>query len=113
MSFFMTVRPFDDSRVLFTNLPVADGWISSNFGKKRQASLTNEQEALEKLGEIAVCYAGWRDTKKPIVTRPLVAIFSRNHGITNENIIPFPRSMTKKMVQNFAAGGGLLSIKFA
>ncbi|GAA5106819.1 nicotinate-nucleotide--dimethylbenzimidazole phosphoribosyltransferase [Bartonella jaculi] len=104
----MTVNPFDDFRALLTNLPVADEF-SIILAKKRQISLTKEQGALGKLGDIAVWYAGWRGVEKPIVTRPLVAIFSGNHGITDENITPFPQSITQKMVQNFATGGGAIN----
>ncbi|MET3559981.1 nicotinate-nucleotide--dimethylbenzimidazole phosphoribosyltransferase [Bartonella japonica] len=104
----MTVSPFDDFRALLANLPVADGF-SITLAKKRQAKLTKTQGTLGKLGDIAVWYAGWRGEEKPLVTRPLVAIFSGNHGITDENITPFPQSMTQKMVQNFASGGGAIN----
>ncbi|MBB5073036.1 nicotinate-nucleotide--dimethylbenzimidazole phosphoribosyltransferase [Bartonella callosciuri] len=99
----MTVSPFDDFRALFTNLPVADEF-SVALAKKRQIKLTKAQGALGKLGDIAIWYAGWRGVEKPVIKRPLVAIFSGNHGITDENITPFPQSMTQKMVQNFASG---------
>ncbi|OLL55229.1 nicotinate-nucleotide--dimethylbenzimidazole phosphoribosyltransferase [Bartonella henselae] len=104
----MTVSPFDNFRALLTSLPVADEF-SIILAKKRQKSLTKKQEALGKLGEIAVWYAGWRGAEKPIVTQPLVAIFSGNHGVIEENVTPFPQSMTQKMVQNFAAGGGAIN----
>lgn len=104
----MTVSPFDDFRALLTNLPSADAF-SITLAKKRQNKLTNSQGALGKLGDIAVWYAGWRGTEKPMVKRPLVAIFSGNHGVTEENITPFPQSMTQKMVQNFATGGAAIN----
>ncbi|AGF75788.1 nicotinate-nucleotide--dimethylbenzimidazole phosphoribosyltransferase [Bartonella vinsonii] len=104
----MTVSPFDDFRALLTNLPIADAF-SVTLAKKRQTELTKTQGALGKLGDIAVWYAGWRATEKPIVKRPLVAIFSGNHGVTEENITPFPQSMTQKMVQNFSTGGGAIN----
>ncbi|WP_375609524.1 MULTISPECIES: nicotinate-nucleotide--dimethylbenzimidazole phosphoribosyltransferase [unclassified Bartonella] len=104
----MTASPFDDFRALLTNLPVADEF-SIILAKKRQKNLTKAQRALGKLGDIAVWYAGWRGTEKPIVTRPLVAIFSGNHGIVEENVTPFPQSMTQRMVQNFASGGAAIN----
>ncbi|WP_336276900.1 nicotinate-nucleotide--dimethylbenzimidazole phosphoribosyltransferase [Bartonella sp. CB178] len=105
----MAASPFDDFRALLTNLPVADE-ISIILAKKRQESLTRAGGALGKLGDIAVWYAGWRDAEKPpIVKRPLVAIFSGNHGIIDENITPFPQSMTQKMVKNSTAGGGVIN----
>ncbi|WP_208437936.1 nicotinate-nucleotide--dimethylbenzimidazole phosphoribosyltransferase [Bartonella taylorii] len=104
----MTVSPFDDFRALLTNLPIADAF-SITLAKKRQEKLTNARGALGKLGDIAVWYAGWRGTEKPLVMRPLVAIFSGNHGITEENVTPLPQSMTQKMVQNFAVGGAAIN----
>ncbi|WP_208435788.1 nicotinate-nucleotide--dimethylbenzimidazole phosphoribosyltransferase [Bartonella phoceensis] len=104
----MTVSPFDDFRALLTNLPIADTFFIT-LAKKRQEKLTKAQGALGKLGEIAVWYAGWRGTEKPVVKRPLVAIFSGNHGVTEENVTPFPQSMTQKMVQNFASGGAAIN----
>ncbi|WP_455466831.1 nicotinate-nucleotide--dimethylbenzimidazole phosphoribosyltransferase [Bartonella sp. B39] len=104
----MSVSPFDDFRALLTNLPIADAF-SITLAKKRQEKLTKVEGSLGKLGEIAVWYAGWRGTEKPIVKRPLVAIFSGNHGVTEENVTPFPQSMTQKMVQNFASGGAAIN----
>ncbi|WP_413154638.1 nicotinate-nucleotide--dimethylbenzimidazole phosphoribosyltransferase [Bartonella sp. cb54] len=104
----MTISPFDDFRALLKNLPVADE-SSIILAKKRQEILTKTQGSLGKLGDIAVWYAGWRGAEKPIIMRPLVAIFSGTHGIIDENITPFPQSMTQKMVQNFAAGGGAIN----
>ncbi|EJF77322.1 nicotinate-nucleotide-dimethylbenzimidazole phosphoribosyltransferase [Bartonella sp. DB5-6] len=104
----MTVSPFDDFCALLTNLPTADAF-STTLAKKRQKKLTSARGTLGKLGDIAVWYAGWRGTEKPLVMRPLVAIFSGNHGITEENITPFPQSMTQKMVQNFSIGGAVIN----
>ncbi|EJF76933.1 nicotinate-nucleotide--dimethylbenzimidazole phosphoribosyltransferase [Bartonella birtlesii] len=104
----MTVSPFDDFRALLANLPTADAF-SITLAKRRQEKLTKAQGALGKLGDIAVWYAGWRGAEKPTVKRPLVAIFSGNHGITEENITPFPQSMTQKMVENFATGGAAIN----
>ncbi|GAA5094111.1 nicotinate-nucleotide--dimethylbenzimidazole phosphoribosyltransferase [Bartonella acomydis] len=104
----MTVSPFDDFRALLTNLPSADAF-SITLAKKRQKKLIKAQGALGKLGDIAVWYAGWRGEEKPIVKRPLVAIFAGNHGVTEENVTPFPQSMTQKMVENFATGGAAIN----
>ncbi|WP_074380711.1 nicotinate-nucleotide--dimethylbenzimidazole phosphoribosyltransferase [Bartonella doshiae] len=104
----MTVSPFDDFRALLTNLPLADEF-SIVLAKKRQANLMTMQGALGKFGDLAVWYAGWRGIEKPIVIRPLVAIFSGNHGIIEENITSFPQSMTQKMVESFSTGGAAIN----
>ncbi|WP_332065527.1 nicotinate-nucleotide--dimethylbenzimidazole phosphoribosyltransferase [Bartonella sp. CB189] len=104
----MTVSPFDDFRALLTNLPVADEF-SIVLAKKRQKNLTRVRGSLGKLGDIAVWYAGWRGVGKPVVMRPLVAIFAGNHGITDENITPFLQSMTQEMVKKFSDGGAAIN----
>ncbi|UTO29235.1 nicotinate-nucleotide--dimethylbenzimidazole phosphoribosyltransferase [Bartonella harrusi] len=104
----MTVSPFDDFRALLTNLPIADEF-SMMLAKRRQEKLTKIQGAMGKLRDIAVWYAGWRGAEKPVIKRPLVAIFSGNHGIIEENVTSFPQSMTQKMVQNFASGGAAIN----
>ncbi|WP_336294690.1 nicotinate-nucleotide--dimethylbenzimidazole phosphoribosyltransferase [Bartonella sp. CB169] len=104
----MTVSPFDDFRTLLKNLPNADEF-SITLAKKRQIKLMKAQGALGKLGDIAVWYAGWRGTEKPVIKQPLVAIFAGSHGVTEENVTPFPQSMTQKMVQNFATGGAAIN----
>ena len=42
-------------------------------------------------------------------SRPLVAIFAGNHGVTKQGITPFPPSVTQQMVENFAAGGAAIN----
>ncbi|KEC56873.1 nicotinate-nucleotide--dimethylbenzimidazole phosphoribosyltransferase [Bartonella rochalimae] len=99
----MIARPFDDFRALLINLPIADEFTIT-LAKKRQAQLVKTKGALGKLEGIAVWYAGWRGEEKPIIMKPLVAIFSGNHGVTDEGVTPFPQSMTQQMVQNFTTG---------
>ncbi|HVK91890.1 MAG TPA: nicotinate-nucleotide--dimethylbenzimidazole phosphoribosyltransferase, partial [Mycoplana sp.] len=47
--------------------------------------------------------------RPPAVTRPLVAVFAGNHGVTKHGITPFPPSVTAQMVENFAAGGAAIN----
>ena len=87
----VTVSPFDDFRALLTNLPDPDETAIA-LAKKRQTELTKPVGSLGRLEEIAVWYAGWRGSEKPI-----------------ENVTPFSRSVTQKMVENFAAGGAAIN----
>ena len=43
------------------------------------------------------------------MTRPLVAVFAGNHGVTARGVSPFPASVTAAMVANFAAGGAAIN----
>lgn len=104
----MTISPFDDFRALLTNLPDPDQFAMT-LARKRQIELTKPKGSLGKLEDIAIWYAGWRGEEKSIVTRPMVAVFAGNHGVTSENITPFSSDVTQQMVENFAAGGAAIN----
>lgn len=104
----MTQAPFDDFRALLPMLPLADE-RAMEAARKRQQTLTKPVGSLGKLEDIAVWYAGWRSAEMPIVSRPLVAVFAGNHGVTDENVTPYPREVTQQMVENFTAGGAAIN----
>ncbi|RCL00187.1 MAG: nicotinate-nucleotide--dimethylbenzimidazole phosphoribosyltransferase [Candidatus Tokpelaia sp. JSC189] len=101
-------HPFNDFRALLHDLPQPDENILTRV-KIHQGRLAKPQGALGKLEEIAVWLAGWKGQEKPIITRPLVAVFAGNHGVTDENVTRFPRSITRQMVDNFSAGGAAIN----
>ena len=100
--------PFDDFRALINSLPEPDE-NAIRLARKRQSELTKPEGSLGRLEDIALWYAGWRGKEKPIVSRPLVAVFAGNHGVTDENVTPVPRVVTQQMVENFAAGGAAIN----
>lgn len=99
--------PFDDFRALINNLPGPSA-EAVDMARARDSQLTKPPGALGRLEEIAFWLAAWTG-KRPAVTRPLVAIFAGNHGVTDQNITPFPPSVTAQMVENFAAGGAAIN----
>ncbi|MCY0147395.1 nicotinate-nucleotide--dimethylbenzimidazole phosphoribosyltransferase [Hoeflea sp. G2-23] len=99
--------PFDDFRELLSNLPGPDTKALAD-ARERDAQLTKPAGALGRLEEIAFWLAAWTG-RKPAVTRPLVAIFAGNHGVTAKGVSPFPSSVTAQMVENFAAGGAAIN----
>lgn len=99
--------PFDDFRELLRNLPGPDS-AALVKARERDAQLTKPPGALGRLEEIAFWLAAWTG-RPPAVTRPLVAIFAGNHGVTKHGITPFPPSVTAQMVENFAAGGAAIN----
>jgi len=99
--------PFDDFRNLIANLPGPDSRALVD-ARERDGQLTKPPGALGRLEEIAFWLAAWSG-RKPAVTRPLVAIFAGNHGVTRQNITPFPPEVTKQMVANFSNGGAAIN----
>jgi nicotinate-nucleotide--dimethylbenzimidazole phosphoribosyltransferase len=99
--------PFDDFRELLRNLPGPDTSALA-VARERDSQLTKPAGALGRLEEIAFWLAAWTG-RSPQVTRPLVAIFAGNHGVTAQGVSPFPSSVTAQMVENFAAGGAAIN----
>ena len=99
--------PFDDFRELLRNLPGPDA-PALVAARERDSQLTKPPGALGRLEEIAFWLAAWTG-RAPAVTRPLVAIFAGNHGVTRHNITPIPPAVTQQMVENFAAGGAAIN----
>jgi nicotinate-nucleotide--dimethylbenzimidazole phosphoribosyltransferase len=103
-----TGLPFDDFRELIRNLPGPDERAAQAV-REREVTLTKPAGSLGRLEEIAVWLAAWTGREKPQVTRPLVAVFAGNHGVTAKGVSPFPSSVTAQMVENFAAGGAAIN----
>ncbi len=99
--------PFDDFRELLANLPGPDE-AAVQAVRERDPQLTKPPGALGRLEEIAEWLAAWSG-RAPAVTRPLVAVFAGNHGVTRQGVSPFPSEVTAQMVANFAAGGAAIN----
>lgn len=99
--------PFDDFRELLRNMPGPDTAALAE-ARARDSQLTKPAGSLGRLEEIAFWLAAWTG-RSPEVTRPLVAIFAGNHGVTAQGVSPFPSSVTAQMVENFAAGGAAIN----
>lgn len=99
--------PFDDFRTLMQNLPGADSDAVAAV-RARDGKLTKPAGSLGKLEGIAEWLAAWTG-RPPAVTRPLVAVFAGNHGVTAQGVSPFPSAVTAQMVENFAAGGAAIN----
>ena len=99
--------PFDDIRALFNSLPGPDTHAAQQVSE-RDAQLTKPPGALGKLEELAEWLAAWTG-RKPQITRPMVAIFAGNHGVTKQGVSTFPSEVTAQMVANFTNGGAAIN----
>ena len=102
-----SLLPFDDFRNLLRTLPGPNTEAVASV-RARDAQLTKPAGALGRLEEIAEWLAAWQG-RAPAVTRPLVAVFAGNHGVVNRGVAAFPPSVTRAMVENFAAGGAAIN----
>lgn len=103
-----TGLPFDDFRTLIETLPGPDDAAVAAV-RKRDAMLTKPPGSLGRMEEIVEWLAAWSGRSQPQVTRPLVAVFAGNHGVTAKGVSPYPSSVTMQMVENFAAGGAAIN----
>lgn len=96
--------PFDDIRTLCAMLPPPDGEAMAAV-RARNARLAKPVGSLGRLEDLAVWLAGWQGSVRPGVTRPLLAIFAGNHGVTAQGISLLPQAATADIVATIAAGG--------
>lgn len=100
--------PLDDIRHLLKMMPSADQEAVAAV-RARDRDLTKPSGSLGRLEEIVEWLAAWQGDPKPVITRPLVAIFAGNHGVAQKGVSAFPQSVTQSMVENFAAGGAAIN----
>jgi nicotinate-nucleotide--dimethylbenzimidazole phosphoribosyltransferase len=77
--------------------------------RRRDAALTKPAGSLGRLEEIAAWVAAWQGRRKPVIEKPLVAVFAANHGIAARGVSAFPQAVTRQMVANFSAGGAAIN----
>ncbi len=90
------------------NLPGHDDHYSG-LARDRQDILTKPKDSLGRLEELACWLAGWQQTEKPTAKQVTVTLFAANHGITVQNISPFPAEVTAQMVHNFRQDGAAIN----
>ena len=100
--------PFDDIRALFALMPDASD-RAADAVRERQAELTKPPGSLGRLDEIVAFLASWQDKAMPTIHHPLVAVFAGNHGVAAKGVSAYPTSVTRAMLENFAAGGAAIN----
>jgi nicotinate-nucleotide--dimethylbenzimidazole phosphoribosyltransferase len=76
----------------------------------RWASLTKPEGSLGRLEELGEYLAAIRGTARPRFRRKSIAIFVADHGVTEEGVSAYPRSVTTAMVENFIHGGAAINV---
>ncbi|WP_185983912.1 nicotinate-nucleotide--dimethylbenzimidazole phosphoribosyltransferase [Aureimonas mangrovi] len=102
-----TGLPFDDIRALLSQIRGPDGAALHN-ARHREETLAKPEGSLGRLEELSAWLAAWQG-RSPAVTRPVVAIFAANHGVAARGVSAYPTSVTRQMVETFAAGGAAIN----
>lgn len=100
--------PFDDIRQLIAGMPGPD-MAAADSVRARDKDLTKPIGSLGRLEEIAEWLAAWQGKAPPRVDRPLVCVFAGNHGVVAQGVSAYPQSVTRQMLENFAAGGAAIN----
>ncbi|MBX3493445.1 MAG: nicotinate-nucleotide--dimethylbenzimidazole phosphoribosyltransferase [Parvibaculum sp.] len=102
-----TGLPFDDIRNLLAGLPQADE-AARAAAQARTRDLAAPEGSLGRLAEIAEWTAAWSGLAKPLVSRPLIAIFAGTHGLAASMPGAEPNA-THRLVELYAAGGAAVN----
>lgn len=95
--------PFDDIRALLLHLPEPDR-EAAQVVSAREQTLIKPRGALGRLEAISAHIAAWQGKPKPVVSRPLVAIFAGSHGVAAKGVSAYPSDVNAAMLASFSAG---------
>ncbi|WP_311028851.1 nicotinate-nucleotide--dimethylbenzimidazole phosphoribosyltransferase [Mesorhizobium koreense] len=95
--------PFDDFRTLLAAPRPIDQKAADHVVQdfRRYAGKGGSLGCLE---ELAVWLAGWSGRPRPMILRPLLAIFAGSHGVAARNISALPIGATAAMVERCSSG---------
>src|SRR5579862_5137832 len=76
----------------------------------RLNSLTKPLGSLGRLEEIAARLVAIREEERPKCDKKVIFTLAADHGVTEEGVSAYPRTVTYQMVLNFLAGGAAINV---
>lgn len=76
----------------------------------RLDSLTKPPGSLGRLEEIAIRLVAIREEERPRYARKGIFTLAADHGVTDEGVSAYPKTVTSQMVRNFLAGGAAINV---
>jgi nicotinate-nucleotide--dimethylbenzimidazole phosphoribosyltransferase len=78
--------------------------------RREIAAKTKPLGALGRLEDVATRLAVLQGTLRPSIDRARVCVFAADHGVAEEGVSAYPRSVTGEMMRNFARGGAAINV---
>ncbi|WP_198530026.1 nicotinate-nucleotide--dimethylbenzimidazole phosphoribosyltransferase [Halorubrum aethiopicum] len=82
---------------------------AAETARERQGDLTKPPGSLGRLEDLAVALAGLTGDPRPTLADPTVVVAAADHGVVDRGVSAYPKSVTRAMLRNFAAGGTAVS----
>ena len=87
---------------------VREEW--SERATRRLNSLTKPPGSLGRLEEIAARIVAIREEVRPDCSKKVIFTLAADHGVTEEGVSAYPKTVTRQMVLNFLAGGAAINV---
>lgn len=100
--------PFDDFRALAGKLPPRNDQAAMTVAA-RTATMAGQGVSLGRAADLVEWLAGWSGRPKPVVSRPVVAVFAATHGVAARGVGRHQDGHEQRLVEHCAAGGSAIS----
>lgn len=93
---------------LLLQLP-SQNYHNQQLAIDRQVSLAKSYGNFGKMSGLASWLASWSQAERPLITKPLLAIFAGNHGLVQNHLPQFDIANTSSQVEKIVAGKALVN----